>query len=402
MSSITIFSKHFWPENFKINEVSFKLKKKLKINVFTSEPSYNNIKYIKNYRNNSKLNGIKVHYLKTYSRKKNTFIDIARDYISYIIKLSLNLNYFENHKPVAAITFATSPLLQAIPAIIYAKRKKIPSILWVQDLWPEVLEDTGYIKNKFILKFINIFVKKIYKSSDLILTQSNSFKKHIQKNYKIKNNIFTLHQPSDIKFQKYTKNLNKKIIITFAGNLGEAQDFKTILHAFSSKNLDRNICLNIIGSGKKFQFLKNFIRINKLKSRIILKKYLKPNELKKYFKRSNCFIVTLKNGKSLNKTIPGKFQSYLAYGKPILVSSNGELGKFVEREGIGFSNKPNDIEKIVKNMNYIKNLKEKDKIKIYLSSKKVYQNFFDLNKIVDDLFKYIKHINKKNVKKNIL
>ena len=124
MSSITIFSKHFWPENFKINEVSFKLKKKLKINVFTSEPSYNNIKYIKNYRNNSKLNGIKVHYLKTYSRKKNTFIDIARDYISYIIKLSLNLNYFENHKPVAAITFATSPLLQAIPAIIYAKRKK--------------------------------------------------------------------------------------------------------------------------------------------------------------------------------------------------------------------------------------------------------------------------------------
>ena len=53
-------------------------------------------------------------------------------------------------------------------------------------------------------------------------------------------------------------------------------------------------------------------------------------------------------------------------------------------------------------MNYIKNLKEKDKIKIYLSSKKVYQNFFDLNKIVDDLFKYIKHINKKNVKKNIL
>lgn len=402
MNAITIFSKHFWPENFKINDVSFKLKKKFNIYVFTSEPGYNNIKYIKNYKNNSKLKGIKVHYLKTYLRKKNSFLDISRDYLSYIVKLFFNLNYFDNFKSNVTITFATSPLLQALPAIYYAKKKKIPSILWVQDLWPEVLEDTGYIKNKFILKFINIFVNKIYQSSDLILTQSSSFKKHIQKKYNIKKKIFTLHQPSEIKFQKYYKNSNKKIIISYAGNLGEAQDFKTILNAFLSKNLDKNIFLNIIGSGKKFEYIKNFINNNNLTSRIVLKKYLKPSELKKYFKRSNCFIVSLKNGKSLNKTIPGKFQTYLAYGKPILVSSNGYLGNFVEKKKIGFSNKPNDIKKIVRNMNYIKNLQESEKIKIYLSSKKVYQDFFDLDKIVDDLSKYIKYISKENVKKNIL
>lgn len=401
MNAITIFSKHYWPENFKINEVSFKLKKKFRVCVFTSEPGYNNINYTKKYKRNSKLNGIKVNYLKTYTRKKNTFLDILRDYISYIFKLYLNINFFDNYKSKAVITFATSPLLQAMPAIFYAKRKKIPSILWVQDLWPEVLEDTGYIKNKFVLKFIDIIVKKIYQSSDLILTQSNSFKKHIKKNYKIKKNIFTLHQPSDIKFQKYYKNFNKKIIITFAGNLGEAQDFDTILNAFLSKSLDKNIYLNIIGSGKKFKYLKNFINLNKLESRIILKKYLKPNEIKKYFKRSNCFLVSLKNGKSLNKTIPGKFQTYIAYGKPILVSSNGTLSNFVEREKIGFSNKPNDIKKMVENMNYIKNLKENEKIKIYLSSKKVYQDLFDLNKIANDLIKYIKYVNKKNVKKNL-
>ena len=89
-----------------------------------------------------------------------------------------------------------------------------------------------------------------------------------------------------------------------------------------------------------------------MKSRISLKQYLNPSQLKKYFKRSTCFLVSLKNGNSLNKTIPGKFQSYLAYGKPILVSSKGYLGNLVvERERIGFSNNPNDIKKIVKNMN---------------------------------------------------
>tara|TARA_B100000886_G_scaffold334663_1_gene290533 strand:+ start:2691 stop:3899 length:1209 start_codon:yes stop_codon:yes gene_type:complete len=402
MNYITIFSKHYWPENFKINDISFKLKKKFKISVFTSEPGYNNVKYYKNYKNNLRIKGIKVNYIKTYLRKKNTFLDISRDYISYILRLFFSLNDNYNFKSNAVITFATSPLLQALPAIYYAKKKNIPSILWVQDLWPEVLEDTGYIKNGLILKFFDFIVKKIYLSSDLILTQSVSFKKHIQKKYQIKKKIFVLHQPSEIKFQKYSKISKKKVIITYAGNLGEAQDFDTILNAFLSTNLDKNIFLNIIGSGKKFEYIKNFINRNKLKSRISLKQYLKPSQLKKYFKRSTCFLVSLKNGKSLNKTIPGKFQSYLAYGKPILVSSKGCLGNLIKSKEIGFSNNPNEIKKIVKNMNNLNNINEKEKIKIYLKSKKVYEEFFELNKIVNDLSKHINYISKKNVKKNLL
>ena len=45
MKNITIFSKHFWPENFKINDVCFYLSKKYKINVYTSYPGYNNLNY---------------------------------------------------------------------------------------------------------------------------------------------------------------------------------------------------------------------------------------------------------------------------------------------------------------------------------------------------------------------
>ena len=51
----------------------------------------------------------------------------------------------------------------------------------MQDLWPEVLEDTGYIKNKFILKIIDKFVSLIYLKSDTIITQSDSFKLHLKK-----------------------------------------------------------------------------------------------------------------------------------------------------------------------------------------------------------------------------
>ena len=90
-----------------------------------------------------------------------------------------------------------------------------------------------------------------------------------------------------------------------------------------SKNLNENIVLYIIGSGKKYNFIKKFIKKNNLKSKIILKKYISNSKINKYFINSDCLVVTLKDGKSLNKTIPGKFQTYLAYGKPILSSSSG-------------------------------------------------------------------------------
>ena len=66
-------------------------------------------------------------------------------------------------KSDVVLTFATSPLFQSIPAIYFAKMKKIPSVLWVQDLWPEVLEDTGYIKNKFSLlpSLISVFERML-------------------------------------------------------------------------------------------------------------------------------------------------------------------------------------------------------------------------------------------------
>ena len=137
-----------------------------------------------------------------------------------------------NIKSDVTLTFATSPIFQALPAIFYSRIKKIPNIIWVQDLWPEVLEDTGYIKNKFILKIIDILVKYIYSQSDLIITQSESFKKYVKNKYKIKTKIVTLHQPSDYNFQK--KNIRKKktFLITYAGNFGYAQDFDTLIGAY--------------------------------------------------------------------------------------------------------------------------------------------------------------------------
>ena len=324
------------------------------------------------------------------------------DYISYVINLTFKINFFLKKEADVCFTYATSPIFQSIPAIYYSKIKKIPNVIWVQDLWPEVLEDTGYIKNKFLLKLVDILVKIIYQNSDLILAQSESFKKHLKKNYKLKNKVFTLHHPSDYNFQKYNYKKNKYFYITYAGNFGKAQDFNTMLNAFKSEQINKNVKLNLIGSGKKFNYLKNEIKKNKLNSKIILSSFKNKNKINKILKNSSAFFITLNEGKSLNKTIPGKFQTYIAYGKPILICSYSYLNNFIVKNNLGLASKPNDTKKLIYNINKVFNMNEHNKKKIYFSSKKIYEKLFEINVVTKKLEMYLYMAKKKYVKKNLL
>ena len=47
--------------------------------------------------------------------------------------------------------YANSPITKTIPAITLGKIKKIPVVLWVQDLWPQSLEASGFKLPKILL-----------------------------------------------------------------------------------------------------------------------------------------------------------------------------------------------------------------------------------------------------------
>lgn len=400
MKNLTIFSKHFWPENFKINDIALKLKEKLNIDVYTSKQNYNNLNYKFNH-NYKNFKGIKIKYFSIYNKTKDNFFDIFFEYFFYALYLTYKINFFLKKDADISLTFATSPIFQAIPAIYFSKLKKIPSIIWVQDLWPEVLEDTGYVKNKYILKIIDKLVKLIYLNCDFILVQSDSFKRHLLKKYKLKKKVITLHQPSDYKFQKYDKKIKNIFYITYAGNFGKGQNFDVILKAFKSSKIHKNIKLILIGSGKKYEYIQNQIKINNLSRKIILRSYVKRNRLIKIFKSSSSFLITLNEGKSLNKTIPGKFQTYLAFGKPILVCSNSILNKIVVKNKLGFSCKSNDSEKLINNINQVYRLSSNKKKQIYLSSKRVYEKNFNIDIICLKLLDILKFVKKNYVKKTL-
>jgi glycosyltransferase involved in cell wall biosynthesis len=392
--NILIFSKHFWPENFKINIIAEELaKRKNEVDVITCHSNYNNNSKLKNYKKiffikKKKWKNINIYYLPVYKKKNYNGINIFIEYFSFFISSFFFLFFFLRKKYNIIFVFGTSPILQTLPVIYYSKLKKIPLVLWVQDLWPESLRDTDYIKSSLILNFIKSLVRIIYVNSSLILVQSPAFIKNIKINFNIKNKILVYHNPAEIKFSKFNLNKNKKKIITYAGNFGNAQDFETIKLCLMNKTLNENILFYFIGSGKKISEFKDFILKNDLLHKVQIIDYLEPKFLHKYLLKSDAFFLTLKSGFALNLTIPGKLQTYISFGKPIIANCDGVTYELIKKNNLGFVNKPDDYLQLVKNLNKLSNLSIYNIKIIYKNMNRIHNKLFNKTVNINLLEKY--------------
>ena len=387
---ILIFSKHFWPDNFKINIIANELVNRgHKVTVLTSNSSYH-ISKNKKYKTSfflkkTQWNGVDVYHLPVFKKKKYNSINILLDYFSHFLSLFFYCHFFVKKKFDLIFVFGTSPIFQAIPAIYFSYLVKRPLILWVQDLWPETLIDTGYIKNKFFLNIIKFFVKITYNFSTLILVQSVNFRKKIRKDFNLKKKILTYYNLTELNFQKFLNPNNKKFTIVYSGNFGEAQDFETLLKVLKIKKIQKLFYFKLVGSGKKFDYIKKYIIQNNLSKYIKLEKYMTEKKLYHVLSRSDALFITLKRGLALDNTIPGKFQTYLAFGKPILANCVGATKKLIIDTKIGYSNSPGDFNALYKNLINLRNISLQKKIDIYKRSNLLYCKHFAINKNLNDL-----------------
>jgi glycosyltransferase involved in cell wall biosynthesis len=379
---ILLFSKHFWPENFRINLVIKYISQISSVVVFSENPSYyTSTKINKNSRIFKKIN---ITRLITFPRIQGSLISIALNYFTYCFFGILKIIFWPPKKADIVLVYATSPIFQAIPAIVYCKLYKIPLIIWVQDLWPDVIQDLNLIKNKFIVNVLKKFVSYIYNSSDCLFAQSASFKKEIKKYTKKK--IIIVFNPEEKKDFKYTN--TKKTEIVFGGNLGHGQSLETLVEAL--KKIESGIVIKIYGNGSKKLYLQQAIKKNNLEKLCKIYNSITPKKFSKILNNSSASLILLKKGSALSKTLPAKFQTYLSIGKPIIASGGKELNNFIKKNGVGFCCTAEDANALANCINKIKTLSTKQKIKIYNNSKKIFNDRFEISAWTHRVLSYIK------------
>lgn len=234
---ILVLSQYFWPESFIINDIVRILEAQgHTVVVATGKPNYPDGKVFPGYRalgtqRESYLERIEVLRVPVWPRRNGGALNLSLNYLSFVIAGLTCLPWMlRKHDFDALLVFAPSPVTQVIPAILLKWLKRARLALWVQDLWPESLAATGYVRNRHLLWLAGVMVRRIYRHCDALLVQSRAFVEPVA-HYADRDKIYYYPNSIDVHAgnavaaipEALECMLKQHFCIVFAGNLGTAQ-----------------------------------------------------------------------------------------------------------------------------------------------------------------------------------
>ena len=248
---VLVISQYYWPENFRINDLTEDLVRRgHQVIVLTGVPNYPSGSIFPEYANQPKgyysYKGVEIVRVPIVVRGQSG-VQLALNYLSFIVSATVvGLYKLRKQQFDSIFVFEPSPITVGLPAIAFRYIKKAPLVFWVLDLWPDTLEAVGVVRSERLLKLVGRLVSYIYKRCDLVLGQSKSFISHIRKyagHDRVAyfpgwaESVFTVDQFRSPKVRSNSAKFN----IVFAGNVGVSQDFPSVLKAMERLKDDERL-----------------------------------------------------------------------------------------------------------------------------------------------------------------
>ncbi|SIO22074.1 Glycosyltransferase involved in cell wall bisynthesis [Parasphingorhabdus marina DSM 22363] len=345
---IAFISQYFHPEPFSNTDmVRALLENGHSVDVFCCVPNYPAGEFYEGYSNRDRreeeLHGANVYRAWTLPRGKSK-IALLLNYLTFPVTASWQIARKLKQADVALVSMP-SPLTQAIAGIFLKRTKGVPLVYWVQDIWPESPILTLNLKSALIVKPLEWICGWIYRQADLVLVQSKQFPAMIERFDVQSNKIRFLPNTAPEEYAPKTRDESKDeaclvpqngFRLMFAGNIGESQDFDTLIEAARLLRAETALVWVIIGGGRGLESARKRITDLGLEDQFLFLGRHPMNRMPNFFSHADAMLVSLKDNAIFNLTVPFKMQCYLACGKPIVGSLNGEGARILEQSGAGY------------------------------------------------------------------
>jgi colanic acid biosynthesis glycosyl transferase WcaI len=346
---LLIVTQYFWPENFRINDLVTGLAERgHEIVVLTGFPNYPDGAVFPAFRAKpgafSKFGNVRVERVPLVARGRGGF-RLMVNYASFALTASaLGAWRLRGERFDAIFAYEPSPITVGIPAAVLRRLKRAPLAFWVLDLWPETLQAIGAVRSAALLAAVGKLVGFVYRRCDLILAQSRSFIPQIAKYLPRDERVAYFPAWAEAALEAAAPEPSAAVPsipgsfnVMFAGNIGDAQDFPAILAAAESLRDRRDIRWLIVGDGRAAAWVAAEVQRRNLGDRFLLLGRHPLEEMPQFYRHADALLVSLRNEPVFALTLPGKLQSYLAAGIPVLAMVNGEAADVVRRSGGGLT-----------------------------------------------------------------
>lgn len=343
---ILVVCQHYWPENFRITEICEALVSRgHDVTAVVGLPNYPTgivpAEYRHFQRRREEINGVHVRRCFEIGRK-NTKIGLALNYVSYMLSACHRVLWMKKDFDVI-YAYSTSPVLMSLPAAFLRTISGKKLLIYVLDIWPACLSAMNVREGSLLYAFMKRVSRRIYRRADLLAYSSKRFQGYLQRVHQISvPDSQYLPQFADGLFDELPEKPDTDgIHLVFAGNIGKMQSVETLVQA---ADLLRNepIRWHFLGDGANLPACKTLAKQKNLDGVVTFYGRRPLEDMPSFYALADAMLVSMKNDESVNDTLPGKVQSYMAAGKPILGSIAGETSYIVSQADCGFCASPED------------------------------------------------------------
>ncbi len=408
---ILVISQYFYPENFRINDlVCGLIERGHEVTVLTGQPNYPQGNFVSGYgwfgpRREQVFNA-KIIRVPLVARGNGSALRLVLNYLSFAFFACLGVLFQLRGSFDVIFVFEISPITVGFPAILARRKFNAPILFWVLDLWPDSLKAVNALQSPALLRVLDKMVSWIYARCARILVSSKAFTSDIVAHGKPVRDVHYFPNwiepeyvnQGDVKSPlantlKGTRggrgifSLSKsEFRIVYAGNIGEAQGFSSILEAIKKvASIFPEVRWMIAGNGRMLDWVRQEIDNCGFNNCVTFLGQLASEKMPSLLATADALLLSLKPDPVFDKTVPGKAQSYLAAGRPILAMIDGEGANIIEESKAGFVGPAGNSHALVQNIKKLIELSEKEQEQLGDNGREYARKHFEREQLFDRL-----------------
>lgn len=340
---ILVVSQCFYPDIYAVNDLVRKLSERgHKVVVLTGLPDYTTSEIPEEYRHGKNrdqyFGNVHVRRVRTIARHHGP-VWRSLNYLSFVVNGKKAARFWDWDDFDLIYVWEVSPVTMAVPAIAFKKRYGKPILLYCMDIWPECIKAMGFTEKSPVFKIVHIWSGRIYRACDHIAVSSEPFFEYLEKVNRCdrrKMSYLPQYASDEMTEMDLDKQPDGHFDFLYIGNIGKVQNFDVIIRMAAQFKDSSNITFHIVGGGTSFEEMKELASRTGADKNMIFYGPKPFDESIQFYKRADACIMALDGSNRIGDTLPGKLQTYMAAGKPVIAAANGAAQEVIRKSGCGY------------------------------------------------------------------
>jgi colanic acid biosynthesis glycosyl transferase WcaI len=338
---IQLWSYNYAPEPAGIAPVSTTLAEGLRdrghrVNVVAAHPHYPEPNWGSRrlpYRETR--DGIPVVRLPIWIGRETTAARMRQE-LSFTAALSASLPFLGRPD----VVLAASPSFPALlPAVAFARARRVPLVPWLHDVLPEGAIVTGHVEEGPVLKASRWLERTTYRAASRVVVLSAPFLDNLREKGVPEEKLSLIYDPATRQPatppELPSVDGGQEARAICMGNIGHTQGLPPLVHAFDRSDAAREAGARLIITGTGVAAGETRAKIASDSVRML--GVVSDDELERELQSATLGVVTQQyDGTEFN--LPSKIMNYMAYGLPIIAAVNpsSEAARLVGQSGSGW------------------------------------------------------------------